>query len=50
MKKPPVYDHIVSIRLTAAMIAAIAAARGGMSQADFIRAAIAEKVAKPYAR
>ena len=46
MKQPLVYDHIISLRLTAAMIAAIAAARGGMSQADFIRAAIAEELAK----
>ena len=47
MKQPRVYDHIISIRLTAEMIAAIAAARGWQSQADFIRAAIAEELAKP---
>ena len=47
MKQPPFYDRIVSLRLTAAMIAAIAAARGGLSQAEFIRAAIIEKVANP---
>ena len=47
MKKPSIYDCIISLRLTTEVIAAIAAARGRLSQADFIRAAIAEKVAKP---
>ena len=47
MSKPLVYDRIVSVRLTAEVIAAIAAARGRLSQAEFIRAAIIEKVANP---
>ena len=41
MKQLLVYDRVITLRLTAAMLAAIAAARGGMSQADFIRTAIA---------
>ena len=47
MRKPIVYDCIVSVRLTTEVIAAIAAARGDLTQADFIRAAIIEKVANP---